>query len=317
MAGAGAIGQWLGARLLSAGHDVTLLLRPRHKEAIDHGGLHVRGRTDFHGRPACVTRAEDAHGPFDAVFLTCKAYDTLRTGALVVPLVAEDGVLASLQNGLGNGEKLAGLAGRGRVAVCLTSHGIMLEAPGHVFHAGTGPTHVGPASPAAAEAAHRAESLLRDAGLEPVWHVDITAAVWTKAAVNAGLNPTAALAGVRNGAVLHDAALLARAEALVDEVYALSRAAGVPLPDVRASLRATLAATEDNKCSMLQDVEARRPTEIEQITGWFARLGRRLGFPMYASEDVLRDVKALEASYLGEDLSLRLTREEAEAWPGA
>lgn len=315
IAGAGAVGQWLAARLAAAGHEPVLLLRPHHQQAIDHSGLHVRGHTRFHGRLPSVTRAEDA-GEVPMAILTCKAHATATTGAAVAKRLTEDGCLASLQNGLGNGDKLARLVGADRVAVSLTSQGLTQEAPGRVLHAGDGPTHVGPVPGADPACARRLLGLLDDAGLQPRWHDDITPAVWTKAAVNAGLNPLAALHGVRNGALLADPRLFSQAQALVEEVHALSRAAGVLLPDdLLTRLKDTLERTADNKCSMLQDVEARRPTEVEQITGWFVRLARRLGHPLPENEQVYRQVKGLEAGYLGQDLSLRMAREEAEAMP--
>lgn len=317
VAGAGAIGQWLGARLVDAGEDVTLLLRPRFADAIEKDGLTVSGETDLTVRPIVATSVDaiaSGDASFEVVLLTCKAHDTARLAEAVAPLVAQKGVLASLQNGLGNDAKLARVHDPDRCALALTSNGVMIEKPGHVRHAGPGSTTVGPLPRAREASARTLHALLDTAGLRPAWRADIRGALWTKAIVNSGINPVAALHGVRNGELLSEL-LWPEVEALVAEAHALSRAVGVPLDaDVLAATRRVATETAKNRCSMLQDVQARKPTEIEQITGYLVRTGRRLGFPLPRCDDTYRAVKALEASYLGAEGSLRLTREEAEAW---
>jgi 2-dehydropantoate 2-reductase len=303
IAGAGAVGCWLGARLTGR-HDVTLLTRPRNAEAIARDGLHVTGRTRFADPLPCIS---EPAGHFDAVVLTCKAYDTRRLGAAVAPLT--DGFIGSLQNGLGNDAKLAA-TGR-PVALGLTSHGIRMLGPGRIEHAGEGMTRVGPVAGDHATA-HAFESLLGDAGLAPVYTEEMQGAIWQKAIINAGINPVGALTRRRNGELLADPVLWSRVHRLVEENYALSRAAGVALPvgDVAFQTEEVLRRTAKNRCSMLQDVENGKRTEIEQINGHFVRLARRLGFPLPENEAVYREVKALEASYLGEAAALQSTRDE-------
>ena len=304
VAGAGAVGSMLGARLAAAGHDVTLLGRPALAEAVARHGLQVEGQTTFSGPVRVVTEVPArADGAFDAVWLTCKAHQTAGLGAAVAPRVADDGVLASLQNGLGNGEKLATMLPPDRLAACLTSHGVHVPEPGRVVHAGTGVTKVGPVPQhdAAVAGARLAEGLLRDAGLEPAWCGSMRGHVWQKAIVNAGLNPVAALWGVRNGEVAARPELWALSEALVRESVALAARARVELPpgDLPKTLRRVCLATAENRCSMLQDVQAGRVTEIEQITGRMVRLGEQLLVSMPRSESVYGRVKDLEGSYLG------------------
>lgn len=310
VAGAGAIGQWLGARFAAAGHDVTLLVRKRFRDAIDAGGLHVRGHTTFDGPIPCITEPAGT-GPFDLVLITSKAYDTLALARATAPLLAEDGVLASMQNGLGNGEKLAEAVPPERVALALTSHGVTVEAPGRIYHAGLGSTQVGPLPGCTDDsAARRLEGLLADAGLDPQWRADMRGAVWLKAVVNAAINPVGALYGVRNGGILDDPDLHALSQALAREAIRLAGVARVvlPHPDPAALVDEVLGRTRDNKVSMLQDVEARRPTEIEQITGRLVRLGETLVTDMGRNDHVYGRIKDLERSYLGAE------RAEQMAW---
>lgn len=311
VAGAGAVGCWLGARLAKAGRDVTLLGRPALQDTVEATGLHVTGHTAFEGRIPVITAP--GGGPYDAVFVTCKAHQTATLAPDVAPLLADDGAIVTFQNGLGNAEVLMSLVPAEQVAVALNSHGIMVEAPGRIRHAGTGTVRVGPAPgqpPGRADAL--AAGLLDDAGLEPERVGDAVGHMWLKAAVNAGINPLCALHGIRNGDLRDH---WEEAVALVEEVVALSRAAGVHLPaDAVEALTKTVEGTAENRCSMLQDVEARRPTEVEQITGYFVRVARRLGYPLPQNEAVLRRIKVSEETYLGREAAMATTRRAAEAF---
>jgi 2-dehydropantoate 2-reductase len=316
VAGAGAIGQWLGLRLLQTGQDVTLLCRPSHAEAISAKGLRITGLTELHGHVRAVSSVAEAEGRFDLVALTCKAHQTAALGAEVAPLLAPDGVLLSLQNGLGNAEKLRRFAPAGRIAVGLTSHGVTVEAPGVLRHAGEGPTLVGPAPGSAPDGAARtAFRVLAQARLEPEWQDAMRGFVWRKAIVNAGINPVGALYGASNGDLLRRDDLRSLCLGLVREAEALARKARVPLPpgDLQAAALATLERTAQNKCSMLQDVERHRPTEVEQITGRLVRLGEKVLASMPLSDSVYGRVKDLEASYLGAETAARMARDEL-AW---
>jgi len=314
VAGAGAIGQWLGLRLLQTGQDVLLLARPAHVEAIAASGLRVEGIEPAHGHVAAVAGLEHAKGTFDAIVLTCKAHQTAALGAAVAPRLKADGVLLSLQNGLGNAAKLRAVLPADRLAIGLTSHGVTVERPGVLRHAGIGATLVGPAggSDAAARTAFR---ILAQARLEPEWHDDVRPFVWRKAIVNAGINPVGALNGVTNGAIAREKPLREQALALLREGEAVAKAAGVALPkgDLAQAMLGTLERTADNACSMLQDVRRRRPTEVEQITGRIVRLAQKLGVAAPRSAEVHRRVKELEASYLGAGVAKRMTDDEV-AW---
>ncbi len=321
VAGAGGIGQFIGARLQQGGHMVTLLARPVHAEAIRADGLRVGGLSQMHGHLDCITDASAGDGPFDAILLTTKAHATAQVARQVAPLLARDGVFVSVQNGFGNGQKIAGTAPLQSIVVAITSHGVMMHEPGLLEHTGTGPTDLGAFSVEGASSADRAQSLLADAGLEPAKHGDIRPFVWRKALVNHAVNPLAALHSVPNGRLL-EAPTWPKCVELAEEGYAIARAAGVPLAGIAGSaglvevVRATLERTRANRNSMLQDVTAKKPTEIEQISGRLVRLARRLGHPAFASEETYHHLKDLEAAYLGGAESMRMTREEA-AWESA
>jgi len=283
----------LGARLHAAGVHVTLLGRPALADAVARDGLIVTGHTTFTAPIPVITRPE---GSYDVVFLTCKAHQTHALAAAVAPCVAD--TIVSLQNGLGNIERLTEHFGPERVVAALTSHGVMVEAPGRLRHAGLGTVKVGAPAPAATGRARVVEALLGQAGLAPQWMDDVRSHIWQKAIVNAGINPVAALLDGPNGAILEQPQALQQAEALVHEAVAVARAAGIHVPDMWPVTRQVLAATADNKCSMVQDVQAHRLTEIEQITGRIVRVARAHGIAVPHGQRAYQQVKDLEAGYL-------------------
>src|SRR5687768_618496 len=96
VAGAGAIGQWLGARMEQVGYNVTLLTTRRHVDALANG-IVIRGHTELTGTVKAVS--EPPRGPFDVIVLTAKAHQTARLTEKTAPLLAEDGIFLTLQNG--------------------------------------------------------------------------------------------------------------------------------------------------------------------------------------------------------------------------
>src|SRR5512140_2323818 len=134
VAGAGALGSVFGGLLAAAGHDVTLLGRAPHLDAVAVGGLAIDGL--FGARRvtslAVATSVGALRPPFDAVLLTVKSYDTAAMLAAVAPLLADGGCLVSLQNGLGNLERSREAVGAARVVGARVIFGAELYAPGRV-----------------------------------------------------------------------------------------------------------------------------------------------------------------------------------------
>ena len=310
VAGAGAVGQFLGARLQDAGHKVKLFTTPRHVLALH--ALRIEGLSTWSGALAATSDVTLLGTGFDAIILTSKAHQTQHLAPLVAAKLATNGAFLSLQNGLGNAQKVARFVPPAQIAVALTSHGVMVEAPGRLRHAGIGATQVGPHTPEGEKAAAAAHTLLGDAGLAPESQQAMRGFVWRKAIINHCVNPVAALYRVPNGEVLTQPHLHRQSTGLLKEAMALAEKARVRLPpgDLQELLDATLQRTATNRVSMLQDVEAHRPTEIEQLTGRMVRLGQRLRVLMPRSIEVYGQVKDLESSYLGREAALALARDE-------
>ena len=267
--GAGSLGSLIGG-LLSAQHDVTLVGRPAHVDAVRADGLRLAGLIERRVHPDAVTELDADATAADLAVVTVKAYDT---GAAAEALAGCDlGAALSLQNGMGNEETLAGrldcpvLAGT-------TDYGARYREPGVVECTGVGRVTLGPRpgdeSEAAGETASRVGAAFDGVGIETRVEPDMRPHLWEKLAVNAGINPVTALARVENGALL-DEPLAGVAAGAAVEVAAVARAAGVDLPGetAREAVRRVAEATATNRSSMLQDVDAGRRTEVDAIAGY-------------------------------------------------
>lgn len=304
VAGAGALGSVLGGLLAAAGHAVTLLGRPAHLEAVRRDGLVITGLYGEHRVRGLATATDVAAlaGAFDAVLLTVKAWDTAGMAAAVAPRLADDGMLISMQNGLGNLERAAAAVGPRRVLGARVIFGAEVSAPGHVrvtVHAA--PTLVGSPDPTDARrtaAARRWAAALGAAGIPAEPTARLVAELWGKLLYNAALNPLGALLGVPYGALPADADARAIMDAVLAEAFAVAQADGValPWPDVgayRAEFYERLVpATAAHRSSMLQDLERGRPTEIDAINGYVASRGAVLGVATPANLLLTRAIRA-------------------------
>ena len=260
--GAGSLGSLLGG-LLSTANDVTLVGREAHVEAVRERGLAVTGLVELTAEPAATT-ALGAGG--DLAVVTVKAYDTPAAASALADF--EFGAVLTLQNGLGNGAVLAGGLDD-PVVSGVTDYGALLREPGVVECTGVGSVTMGP-HPGSSERsdAEAAATAFEAAGVDVEVRPDMAPVRWEKLAVNAGINPVTALAGLDNGALsAGPAARLARRAAT--EAAAVARERGIDLDDaaVRGALEAVVEATARNRSSMRQDVEAGRRTEVDAING--------------------------------------------------
>jgi len=203
IAGAGALGSVVGGLLAAAGSPVTLLGRRAHVEAIRARGLLIDGLFGLHRVTglACATDANEVRGPYTAILLTVKAYDTAAMAAAVAPHLAADGFLVSLQNGLGNVEAAERAVGPARVLGGRVIFGAEIVEPGHVrVTVYADPVLIGspdPSDRARRAAAERWATTLAAAGVPAEPTDTLVAELWAKVLYNAALNPLVALLGVQ------------------------------------------------------------------------------------------------------------------------
>ena len=303
VAGAGALGSVIGGFLRLAGHDVTLLGRDAHLESIRTQGLHIDGLWGNHrvGGFELTSRPADARGPFEAVLLTVKSYDTAAMAAAVAPLLGADGVIISLQNGLGNAEVIAAHVGSARVLAARVIFGAELMAPGHVrVTVYADPVLIGDWGGRPAQARWWAEQFAA-AGIPAAYCDDVRAALWGKLLYNAALNPLGALLGVHYGALAELTHTRAIMDAVLEEAFAVACAEGVQFPWTSAAqYRAVfygrlVPSTFHHRSSMLQDLERGRATEIDAINGQVWQRGAAHGIVTPVNEVLTRLVHAREA----------------------
>lgn len=274
--GAGAMGSFLGG-LLSARHEVVLVGRRPHMDAIRARGLKISGKTARIARPKAATTVPKGAKP-DLVLVATKAYDT-AAAVRRLRRFARTAVFLTLQNGLDNPDVIARTAAR--VVTGTIAHGVTLVGPGEVRHGGVGDTTIGPWKGVDSAAVVLLRDVLEEAGIRTRISENIRSDLWSKLVVNASINPIAALAGVPNGRLVQEKGLQALLEAVCRETTAVAQAAGIHLEPEEMARRTRLVArrTAANRSSMLQDLDHGHRTEIDAITGAVLRTADREGIP--------------------------------------
>ncbi len=298
--GAGAMGSLFGGLLAEADKHVTLLdINDAHLHAIAAHGLRLEtDRGDRRVRNLQALRPGDATEVPDVLIVFTKAMHTRAALASVRHLIGASTHVLTLQNGLGNVEALASVVPQERIFVGVTTWPADLAGPGHVRSHGAGVIRLMTADGTPRPMLARVVDTLSAAGLNCQSDANVWGAVWEKVAFNAALNPLCtvlnqpvdALGAVEDGPML--------ALTIVDEVLAVARASGITVDaaKVNDNVRHAIVAHRGHKPSMLQDVLAGRPTEIESINGAVVATARRHGVPVPHTETLMQLVRLVQAS---------------------
>lgn len=275
--GAGAIGCLFGARLRLAGHDVTLIHRdPSIVRAIQKNGvgLHeIDGK--FRRIHVRVRRGPVPLPRIQILIVAVKAYDTKAVALSYRGILSPETTILSLQNGLDNVETLQSIF-RNHILAGSTTEGALLTGPGSVIHSGKGLTVIGDLQEGNSGSSPRIKIAFDDAGFRTKISSNIRGVLWTKAIVNAAINPLSALTRLPNGALAKNAATREIALRVIDEGLLVSQAERIRLVgDPRKLWRTILLSTGANKSSMLQDIEGGKMTEIRQLNGAILSYGRK------------------------------------------
>jgi 2-dehydropantoate 2-reductase len=296
--GCGAIGGLYAAHLAQL-DDVEVWaydVSAEHVAAINRDGLRLTGAATLSARvDARVDAAEIP--PCELGIVAVKAAFTGEAMTATAAVFA-DGAVCSVQNGIGSEEVVARHVPRVIRGVCLPAGHV--AAPGVVNMDATGPTWIGPfePQPAAMDEVARLGDALNRAGMPAHVEADARGAQWTKLLFNSATNPLAALTGLTHGELCDVPELRATVTALVDEGRAVADALGIALdsdPDELISRAAV--ENHDHKPSMLQDVLARRPTEIDVLNGGIVREGERAGVPTPLHAAVAALIEGLEKGW--------------------
>ena len=239
----------------------------------------LQGRAELVNVDRTHAPLRGGEAPVDAAIVTTKTPGTGWAAEIAAKILALDGVALTIQNGLGNYETLVEHVGHPRAAIGVIYVGAQLV-NGELRATGPGKVELG--RPAASKSRARLDELgrlLREGGMDVTVVDDAWPAVWRKVVTNAAVNPLTALIRRTNAELLADSPASLVADSLAREVARVATASGVPIGENEAvtQWRAMAALTGANRSSMLQDVEAGRPTEIDAISGAVAREGERRG----------------------------------------
>ena len=298
--GCGAVGSLFAANLAQL-DDVEVWafdLDREHVAAINEHGLRLSGAGEVVGKLRATTDAAELP-PSDFGIVATKCMHTAPAIEATAAAFA-NGSVCSVQNGVGNEEVLAQHVER--VIRGTTFPAGRVVEPGHVQWDVKGDTTIGPFEPRPAPMAdieQLADACTRG-GMPTQAVADARGPQWRKLIFNAATNPIGALTGLTHGRVVEDPALRRLVSQLVDEGKAVAAAQGIELdadPEELIDHAARPDVAYDHKASMLQDVEARRPTEIDYLNGGISRFGREQSVPTPMNDAVTALIKGLEASW--------------------
>lgn len=296
--GAGAMGGVFGASLAEAGVPTTLVdADPRLVEAINERGLKLIEGDGERVVPVPATTDPATLDPPDAVLFFVKCQHTEAAARSAAPLVRDGTRAVSLQNGWGNADVLARTYGAERVVVGVTYTSATVVDRGVIRTSGPARTVVG-ALHGDRELAAPLAGALEAAGFAVERPRDVLTEIWKKLVLNAATLPTAALTGLAAGALAGTEEMRRLVDTAAAEAVAVGRAQGfeVDLDERLESIHAVLERAGDGKGSMLQDVEAGRPTEIDVISGAVLRLADEHGVDVPATRALYALVTGLETA---------------------
>lgn len=316
VAGAGAIGAYIGARMAQAGFDVTLFARGPHLRAMQQNGVLVKsGEGHSVARPTIAASLEEV-GPVDVVFLGVKAHGLPQLAPHLKPVLGPETTVVSTQNGIpwwyfqGFGGEWEGLRlervdPEGVISSAIEARRVVgsivyfsteITSPGVVQHIDGNRISIGEPDGSRSERVRRIAEALIASGLRCPISARLRHEIWVKVLGNASLNPVSALTRATIVQMVRDPGVCSVIRNIMEEVEAVSHKLGMELP---VSIDQRIAGAEkvgEHKTSMLQDLEAGRPMELEALVGAVVEVGERVGLPMTYTRTVYNCTKLLAQS---------------------
>jgi len=315
IAGAGAIGAYVGARMTRAGFDVTLYARGPHLRAMQERGVCVKSIDgDFQAHPKVAATLKEV-GPVDVVFLGVKAHGLTQLAPQLEPVLGPDTAVVGTQNGVPwwffqgfggplEGARLERIDPGGLIAAAIEPRRVVASIvyfatdvlePGVVRHTEGHRISLGEPDGSRSERCRRIAEALIASGLRAPVTPRIRHEIWVKILGNVAFNPISALTGATVVRMARDPQVAALARNIMREAEEVARRLGLELP---ISIDQRMAGAEkvgEHKTSMLQDLEAGRPLELQAVVGAVVELGERLGIPMPCTAAVYACAKLLAA----------------------
>lgn len=298
--GAGSIGTLFGSILFNSGQDVTLVeKKPEIVQAIQKNGLKmIRGKEEQVLPIKITSQIEDVPNP-DLIMFTVKSYDNIKAAHDCLKIIGTNTIVLTLQNGIGNYEVISEIIGAERTVVGTTTFGSTQFAPGCTRGSETGVISIGEYAGGLSPRIWSLAKTLTEGGFTIQMVEDVNSLIWTKLAVNVGINAIGALCRIRN-IFTHDIEPAGEVQKLaVEEVKKVAAAKGIQLDydHLYDHVVDVCYTTRDNKCSMYQDVESKNLTEVAAINGAIVDEGKKLGIDTPVNFVLTKLVKATEAGY--------------------
>jgi len=288
--GAGAVGCYYGGMLARAGHDVVLIGRPQHVEAIKRQGLRLETQTFDERIPVSASTEAGAVQGAQLVLFCVKSTDTESGAAAIKPYLETDALVLSLQNGVENADRLRTLLPQEVIAAAVYI-GVEMAGPGHVRHHGRGELVIEPS-----EANDRVAHVLIAAGVPTEISDNVRGALWAKLIANCAYNALSAITQLPYGRLVKGEGITAAMRDLVDECVAVAKADGVTLPgDVDAAVRKIAETVPGQYSSTAQDLARGKRSEIDHLNGLIVRRGEALGVATPANRLLHAIVKLIES----------------------
>lgn len=299
--GAGAMGGIFGATLATGGAEVTLV--DVSAAVVDRvradGVLIKRGDGERTVRLAATSDPAEI-GQVDIALFFVKCYHTESAAQLAQPLVGSHTVVASLQNGWGNGDVLARHFDPARLVIGVTYHSGTNAGPGVIHHTNTTdvPTLLGPYEGQDTAAAEQLAQAIVAGGFRAEATPNIRSEIWKKLVLNSASLPTSALTRLTAGALGADEGMTEVVNKLARETVAVGQAQGLDVDERERleAIHATLIGAGSGKASMLQDIEHDRRTEIDVINAAVVRAAERVGVDVPLNRVMVALVKGYEAA---------------------
>jgi 2-dehydropantoate 2-reductase len=297
--GAGAVGCFYGGMLSRAGHQVVLIGRLRHVDAIREQGLHFEGlQFDEHIRLAASTEPEAVRGA-RLVLVCVKSTDSEQAAAQIAPFLDADSVVVNLQNGVDNAERIQARLSR-PVIPAVVYVATEMAGPGHLKHHGRGELVIGAldAAPPAAlrETLARVQRWFGEAGVPVTISDNVAGELWAKLVVNCAYNAISAISQLPYGAMIRGAGVREAMRDVVAETLAVAAASGVrTAPELVDNVYRIAEWMPTQYSSTAQDLQRGRPTEIDHLNGYVVRRGEALGIPVPANRVLYALVKLIES----------------------
>lgn len=302
--GAGAVGSFFGAMLARSGHQVTLIGRPAHVQAIQSHGLQLDLAKSTAVESVRIPATTDLAvlRQADLVLFCVKSTDTAAVAHSMAAHVAPQAIIMSLQNGVENAALIAS-ALPNPVIPAVVYVATEISAPGCLKHHGRGELVIGtmqtPRLSNAPQALADIVALFASAQVPVRVSENIMVELWSKLSINCVLNAISALAQTSYGKLEAVAAMGTTQLALLREVIAVAQADGIPLdePSARQAVATICKTMATQKSSTAQDMARRKPSEIEHLNGFVVRRGHALGVPTPVNQALYALVTLVESGY--------------------